>query len=735
MRHIDSIKMMLAGGMLTLGAWTSSAQSTKPNNWNAEDSNWGINGNWRLESGSSFVPNNNFGTSFTPEYAVIDNGGTANIFSNISEVPLAVFLGNSEGSSGHLVMTSGELNVEGLSFSGEDVPSDNGRLVVGLLGTGSFDISGGTLTTSNGFIASGTGGGTGTIMMSGGIINSSGVGSIGAGGGEAAIWEMSGGVYNQVTGDLNIADDGGGIATMNMSGGSINVQVNDLDIGGSNNARAIVNMTNDAGVTVAGRTWIGINSLSYARMEMSDTSSLTSNEFNIVSGGDTVLVLRDQSSLNVTDVFKQTTGVIRVEGHEVDINTVNLDLRGRYNPTISSSGNSVIHVSGDTNIGGTVELSFDGVAPQLGDSWTLIQSSNPVTGTFSRIEGPRIGDGIRYSTVKDGNDVKIAAEKALTFSYNTASGRSTLKDYNGGITIKGYRLTSASGAINIAGWNSMVDGGLTGWDEANPTEFGLIELMVPGTNSELTFFEGQMHNLGRILSAIEDVTPFGQSINASDLKLEYFTDTGEVKDAIIDFGGTLNNLVLHVDKTTGRISLQNHSTKTVGLKGYSVTSGDGSLDLVGWDSLADQSIAGWDEANPTEDKISELIMPGADETFQLNPGDILDLGFGVDAGLSEMLALSYFIDGEVDGLSGVVVYDGIPVSIDGDWDLDGDVDLEDLEIVKNHFGDNADLASLLAVRNNFGASSAVSLAAIPEPSSVLLLLGALLEAIPKIASV
>lgn len=71
----------------------------------------------------------------------------------------------------------------------------------------------------------------------------------------------------------------------------------------------------------------------------------------------------------------------------------------------------------------------------------------------------------------------------------------------------------------------------------------------------------------------------------------------------------------------------------------------------------------------------------------------------------------------------------LPQPASGDADGDGDVDLEDLNLVRNHFGlpgvgdvDGSglvDLGDLNAVRNNFGASQTV---AVPEPSSLLLAL-------------
>ena len=68
----------------------------------------------------------------------------------------------------------------------------------------------------------------------------------------------------------------------------------------------------------------------------------------------------------------------------------------------------------------------------------------------------------------------------------------------------------------------------------------------------------------------------------------------------------------------------------------------------------------------------------------------------------------------------------------GDANFDGVVDLQDLNLVRNNFGNaglgdtdgdnDIDLADLNAVRNNFGAKIPFSAAAVPEPSAFVLAL-------------
>lgn len=97
---------------------------------------------------------------------------------------------------------------------------------------------------------------------------------------------------------------------------------------------------------------------------------------------------------------------------------------------------------------------------------------------------------------------------------------------------------------------------------------------------------------------------------------------------------------------------------------------------------------------------------------------------GYLAAINDMGQLAFSVS-FTDGTEAVIVASIQP----GDTDADGDVDLEDLNNVRNHFGaeglgdtDNngtVDLTDLNNVRNNFGESSVAS--AVPEPSALLIL--------------
>jgi hypothetical protein len=80
----------------------------------------------------------------------------------------------------------------------------------------------------------------------------------------------------------------------------------------------------------------------------------------------------------------------------------------------------------------------------------------------------------------------------------------------------------------------------------------------------------------------------------------------------IDLDVALPDLVLTVDRATGAASMRATSAVGVDLDGYSILSSSGGLlpSDGDWGSLADQGDPGWREANPTANRLSELLPSG-----------------------------------------------------------------------------------------------------------------------------
>src|SRR5688572_21383812 len=92
--------------------------------------------------------------------------------------------------------------------------------------------------------------------------------------------------------------------------------------------------------------------------------------------------------------------------------------------------------------------------------------------------------------------------------------------------------------------------------------------------------------------------------------------------------GARNNLVLTINPATGEAAIQNESPYfNVSIDAYTITSDSGKL-LTGnaaWNSLQDQGLAGWDQAdNSNAIRITEFKTTGA--TSMPGGGTVLDLG-------------------------------------------------------------------------------------------------------------
>ena len=123
-------------------------------------------------------------------------------------------------------------------------------------------------------------------------------------------------------------------------------------------------------------------------------------------------------------------------------------------------------------------------------------------------------------------------------------------------------------------------------------------------------------------------------------------------------------LTLTVDPLTGQIAIQNYSLDTITLKGYTINSAGGNLNVAGWNSLDDQGLALWDEANPTSTSLSEFeIING----IALSPGQVYHLGDAVNTVALGDLSLDYVIAEDDLARAASVLMGTLPVNEPGDW--------------------------------------------------------------------
>lgn len=314
------------------------------------------------------------------------------------------------------------------------------------------------------------------------------------------------------------------------------------------------------------------------------------------------------------------------------------------------------------------------------------------------------------------------------------------------INMIGYSIASAGGSLSPTGWNSLDDqnvGGANVWQEASPTTKSLSELVSNGTSS-LSVGSTPV-SVGSPYAFAP--ASFGQS---PDIEFEYATATGELKQGLVKYTGSKaqNNLALTVDPTTGDARLQNASNFPINLIGYSILSESGSLQPGNsdWSSLKDQGLAGWQEASPTANALSELIASGT-QTLALSPGQSYLLGdlFDNISG-SRDLELEFVLAGDTAERLGAVLYDTVSANVLGDYNSNGVVDAADYTTWRNNLGAPAgslpnrnpansgviNAADYTYWKSRFGATSgagsggvALATTSVPEPTTCWLVMAGL----------
>lgn len=124
--------------------------------------------------------------------------------------------------------------------------------------------------------------------------------------------------------------------------------------------------------------------------------------------------------------------------------------------------------------------------------------------------------------------------------------------------------------------------------------------------------------------------------------------------------------VLLVDRGTGLMKIKNYgASPTVGFDHYSVRSPLGFLNVGDWNSLDDQNLGTWVEANPESTALSEIEMlntaslaGGAEYTL----GNAFDLGMPMQLGdITEDLTFEFTKPGQNTPIQGQIVFTGNPV--------------------------------------------------------------------------
>ena len=234
----------------------------------------------------------------------------------------------------------------------------------------------------------------------------------------------------------------------------------------------------------------------------------------------------------------------------------------------------------------------------------------------------------------------------------------------------------------------------------------------------------------------------------------------------VDFRVTNNvalpTLDIRVNRSDGRLTLSNRTGGPINLSGYQITSAFEGLDPSKWTSIADNYDA--NEGGPVDLTNEWSKLTKASARGDLSEAD-LDSGAGTSLGNNQVVNLGnanawiknpnedlifrYVSGGELK--KGVVIFEGGQPYAQGDLDVDGDIDAGDWALLrgnqhsdlsslslaeayrrgdltgdlKNDFPDFVAFKGLYDAANGTGAFAA-TLASVPEPTSLALVIAGLL---------
>ncbi|TWT97639.1 hypothetical protein Pla108_17910 [Botrimarina colliarenosi] len=316
----------------------------------------------------------------------------------------------------------------------------------------------------------------------------------------------------------------------------------------------------------------------------------------------------------------------------------------------------------------------------------------------------------------------------LSLSVDRSSGRVTIVNASdAAVEADSFLVSSPSGQLDPAGWIGLSDQGVTGWqtETAGPTQ-----LSEQGPTA-LSFPAGASVGIG---SPYANGVAFGVD-GPEDLTFTYSAGEGEPVTATVKYvGESSNNLTLFVNAATGAARLENTSAFSVAIDGYRIVSDSAGLRPSQWVSLANAAGGDWEEANPSPNSLAELLPNGE---LSLVGDDGFDLGAPFDPTAQQDLIFEYLVVGESTPRRGVVRYQSLTATLEGDYNADGIVDAADYTVWRDQLDQFATLPGdvtpgLVSLddyarwRDNFGATLAPNVAGVPEPVGIVGLVVAVL---------
>ncbi|WP_197525447.1 hypothetical protein [Pseudobythopirellula maris] len=473
--------------------------------------------------------------------------------------------------------------------------------------------------------------------------------------------------------------------------------------------------------------------------------SLRAGDNNILRVGDTSGAAANLESLGNSSVTLRALTQVYPNANFTTGGNVSFSDSSTYQVEVmGASSNGSISAGVNANLNGMLNLNFNGHTPAAGESWSVMQANN-IFGDFDSYT-TNVPLATNETVVLSQSDLgggrtslNASIEEVLVLQVNRNTGAMTITHPGStSIAFDGYFVGSDEGALvdNASEWTSLNESGQYGadWVETAQTANNIAELKV---GADATF-SGDIA-LGNLYDALAG--DFGQSNENLSFGYRRASDGTEFPGVVEYVGDKINSLVLYVDPTgSGDAILRNASDTAVQIDGYEILSDEGSLSTAGWDSLDDQD----DQANDWLEALdisSNLLAEFDSEGFtELAPGATFNLG-PLFSGGAQDLDFNFLMMGQEDGMAGVVLYEAFATP--GDYDQDGDVDMDDYDFWVAHFNESngiglqadgnlngvVDAADFTVWRDNLQemASSSNS-TSIPEPAAALLSLMAIVAA-------
>ncbi len=473
----------------------------------------------------------------------------------------------------------------------------------------------------------------------------------------AIVMLIAGEAVSQVNVNFNVAGPEDWNSDVNWDSFQVpQAQFNEIAVIGSDRSAFVSNTPPNVGGIV----------ISAGTLEIRPGGTLTSGSGSIVSGDVVVgqgagvgnLIVRRGGTLNTqgfttggaatsqltlgetggTGIARlQTTGatlnrVTRIVGPNVNFSNAGdliLASPGVLNPVITGTSHSTISATGSATLGGTLRPEFSGFTPALGNAWNLV-SAGEITGDFSAIDAsllPATPRGTGFTVSKTSTTATLRYTNKLILSVDRNTGAARMENAVGSpVAIDGYTIISSGGNLDGA-WNSLDDQNLSAWYEADNANASRLSEFNPSASSTV--------NVGASLAIGSPFSPpaptaLGQAVE--DLSFAYAVPGQGTVQGIVEYTGRRNNLVLTINPATGAAAIRNESPFfDVELDGYTITSTAGKLQTgnADWNSLDDQNLSAWDEAdNSSAFRLTEFNPTGT--TFMAGNGTVLNLGTPVD---------------------------------------------------------------------------------------------------------